>query len=79
MTYASDACNLSGGEKQKIAIARALLSGARILLFDEITNNLDEESVSSIEKIINSLKNKYTIIMVTHHKILSKPDQIIQI
>ena len=75
----SDACNLSGGEKQKLAIARALLSNAKILLFDEITNNLDKESINAIDKIITELKGKYTIIMITHGNILSKPDQIIEI
>lgn len=72
----TDACKLSGGEKQKLAIARALLTGAKILLFDEITNNLDKESVDSIEKIIDFLKGKYTIIMVTHGRVLSSPDNV---
>ena len=75
----TDACKLSGGEKQKLAIARALLTGAKILLFDEITNNLDKESIDSIEKIIDLLKGKYTIIMITHGRVLSSPDNVFKI
>ncbi len=75
----SDACLLSGGEKQKLAIARAILSDAKILLLDEITNNLDKESVKSIENLIDNLKDDYTIIMITHNNILGTPSQIFEI
>lgn len=57
--------NLSGGEKQRIGLARALLSNREILLFDEPTANLDEKNARAIEHQIFSLKNK-TIIMITH-------------
>lgn len=73
-----DGINLSGGEKQKIAIARALLSKTKVLLLDEITNNLDKESTSSIIELITRIKDKYTIVMITHNlEIMKKADRII--
>ncbi len=61
-----DAANLSGGEKQKLALARALLSNSKVILLDEVTNNLDPISKKDIEDIILKLKKDYTIIMITH-------------
>jgi ATP-binding cassette, subfamily B, bacterial PglK len=58
--------NLSGGQKQKIAIARALYANRDILLFDEITNNLDSENENKIIDTINKLKEKKTILFITH-------------
>ena len=58
---------LSGGEKQRVAIARTLVSGAEILVFDEPTSALDPISTSKIEDLAIELKKKYTIIMVTHN------------
>lgn len=59
---------LSGGQRQRIAIARALYRNAEILLFDEVTNQLDvgteEEVIATLEKVSRQSK---TIIMVTHH------------
>tara|TARA_B100000035_G_scaffold315305_1_gene335090 strand:- start:20148 stop:21878 length:1731 start_codon:yes stop_codon:yes gene_type:complete len=57
---------LSGGQKQRIAIARSLYHGAQILVFDEATSALDYSTESEIMKTINSLENKYTIIIVAH-------------
>lgn len=62
-------CNgkkLSGGEIQKIAIARALVRKPRLLIFDEITNHLDQESQKTILNIITSLRGKVTILFVSH-------------
>lgn len=76
----SDANNLSGGEKQKLAIARALLAKTKVLLFDEITNNLDNDTIKSILNLILKLKDKYTIVMITHNRdILSNADRIIML
>ena len=76
----SDACKLSGGEKQKLAIARALLTKSKILLMDEITNNLDRESIISIFNLLNKLKKKYTIVFITHNNEIDKyADKIITI
>lgn len=65
---------LSGGEKQRVAISRALINDPEILLADEPTGNLDEETSNSIHtlfKKINKEKNQ-TIIVVTHSRELSK-------
>lgn len=56
----------SEGKKQLLSIARALLSKAEILLFDEITSNIDPVTSEAIGKIIQDLKSDHTIIMVTH-------------
>ncbi len=73
-----DATNFSGGEKQRLAIARVLLTNAKILLFDEITNNLDRDAIKSINELIDKLKGKYTIIMITHDiECIKNSDRII--
>lgn len=58
--------NLSGGEKQRLAIARCLLLRTPIILFDEITSSLDNETSDEIRKVIERLKGKYTIIVIAH-------------
>ena len=65
---------LSGGEKQRGAIARALINSPKILLADEPTGNLDEETSEMIFKILKDInKNeKQTIIVVTHSKDLAE-------
>ncbi|MBK5253415.1 MAG: metal ABC transporter ATP-binding protein [Peptostreptococcaceae bacterium] len=57
---------LSGGEYQKVLIARGIASGADILLLDEPTANIDSESRKNIYQILSELKGKYTIIITTH-------------
>ena len=58
--------NLSGGEKQRIGIARALLSNAPILVFDEPTSSLDSETNDYVNKTLDSLDETKTIITITH-------------
>lgn len=58
---------LSGGQKQKVAIARTLMMNPKIVLFDEPTSALDFEVIQDIIGIISDLKKYLTIIIVTHH------------
>lgn len=58
---------LSSGEKQKIALARAILKDSAIILLDEVTKSIDEESRNSINQVIKELNYEKTIIIVTHN------------
>lgn len=71
--------NLSGGEQQRVAIARTMASGARILLADEPTGNLDKENGQKIVDILKVLahENGYCVIIVTHDlEIARQADQV---
>ncbi|PIE52159.1 hypothetical protein CSA37_07870 [Candidatus Fermentibacteria bacterium] len=57
---------LSGGEKQRVSLARAVNSCAPIMLLDEITSNIDNHSAQKIISIIKEIKDKRIIILVTH-------------
>ena len=61
------ALGLSGGQQQRLCIARLLAVEPEILLMDEPTSALDPISTMKIEELIAELKNKYTIIIVTHN------------
>lgn len=57
---------LSVGQKQRIAIARAILKKSSILLFDEITSALDNESQDAVNKLIDLISKDHTVIIITH-------------
>jgi phosphate transport system ATP-binding protein len=61
------AMNLSGGQQQRLCIARALAMKPDVLLMDEPTSALDPISTAKIEELIEVLKKRYTIIIVTHN------------
>ena len=57
---------LTDGETQKLALARALLSKAEVLLLDEVTSNIDPTSTTEISELLKDLKEDHTIIIATH-------------
>ena len=61
------AFNLSGGQQQRLCIARALATDPELLLFDEPTSALDPNATANIEDLINRLKEKVSILIVTHN------------
>ena len=61
------ALGLSGGQQQRLCIARALAVKPQVLLMDESTSALDPISTGQIEELVAQLKEKYTVIMVTHN------------
>ena len=65
---------LSGGEKQRVAVARALINSPSILLADEPTGNLDSKNAEKIQKLFKKINSQLnvTIVLVTHNKAFSK-------
>jgi phosphate transport system ATP-binding protein len=63
----ANAFELSGGQQQRLCIARALAVEPEVLLMDEPASALDPTATSKIEELIQELKKKYTIIIVTHN------------
>ena len=73
---------LSGGQQQRVAIARALASEAPIILADEPTGNLDEQTTTEIIEILkrSAHKNKKCVIVVTHSKeVAAAADQVLEL
>ncbi len=74
--------NMSGGQQQRTAIARALVNKPRIILADEPTGNLDSESTKNVYTILRDINKKLdtTFIIITHdQRIAEKTDRIVQI
>lgn len=71
-------CTLSGGEKQRVSIARAMLKDAQIILLDEATASLDPENEVEVQKAIDTLIKGRTVIAIAHRlKTIKGADQII--
>ncbi len=71
---------LSGGQKQRVALARALAVFPEILILDEATNSLDLESSISIRSSLQSIKNKMTILIISHETDFFKSvDKVLEI
>jgi ABC-type multidrug transport system fused ATPase/permease subunit len=76
----SGGVSLSGGEAQRIAIARALLRRPKLLLLDEPTSALDAEAEAAIVATLKRLKSQMTIVLVGHHlRAMSEADRIVVI
>lgn len=63
----SSALGLSGGQQQRLCIARAIAMKPEVILMDEPTSALDPISTGKVEELIEELKGKYTIVIVTHN------------
>jgi phosphate transport system ATP-binding protein len=61
------AMNLSGGQAQRLCIARALATNPEVLLMDEPTSALDPRATAAIEDLLFELQQQYTIVIVTHN------------
>ena len=70
--------SLSGGEKQRISIARAIMKDAPIIILDEATANVDPENEKELTEAIGALTKEKTIIMIAHRlKTVINADQIV--
>ena len=72
--------NLSGGQRQKIAIARAFYRKAAMIILDEATSSLDNKSEQEIIHVLKKLENKTTLIVISHKvETLKFCDKIIEL
>ena len=71
--------NLSGGEQQRVAIARSLATGAGVLLADEPTGNLDGENSRNVVELLTYLahKERYCVIIVTHDPAIAEASDVV--
>ena len=71
---------ISGGQRQRLAIARALYRSPEIIFFDEATSALDKKTEQNVMNSVNNLKGKVTIIFVSHdHNIFENCDKIVEL
>jgi lipoprotein-releasing system ATP-binding protein len=76
------ATDMSGGQQQRTAIARALMNNPKIILADEPTGNLDSESTQNIYNLLRDINEKFktTFVIITHdRRIAEKADRIVEI
>ncbi|MCM0647190.1 ABC transporter ATP-binding protein [Clostridium swellfunianum] len=76
------ATNMSGGQQQRTAIARALMNNPKIILADEPTGNLDSESTENIYNLMRDINKRFntTFVVITHdRRIAEKADRIVEI
>ena len=77
MTQSSEKAAHSGGEKQRISIARAIMKDAPVIVLDEATANVDPENEAELMQAIEALTKEKTIIMIAHRlKTVRDADQI---
>ena len=70
--------SLSGGEKQRISIARAMMKDAPVIFLDEATANVDPENENELVRAISALTREKTVIMIAHRlKTVKEADQIL--
>lgn len=73
-----DATNISGGQKQLLSLARALLTTSKIILLDEVTSSLDPNTTNKIISLLDNLKTDHTLIVITHNKdLMTVSDKLI--
>ena len=66
--------NFSGGQRQRLAIARALLHDTPVYIFDEVTSNIDVESENDIMEVIREMAKTKTVLLISHRlEMLSPP------
>lgn len=68
--------SLSGGQRRRLGIARVLLSGSDILIFDEVTAGLDQKNKDAVMDVINHLSADYIVVMISHEG-LTMTDQVV--
>jgi ABC-type multidrug transport system fused ATPase/permease subunit len=77
---AADGNNLSGGQRQRIGIARALYRDVKLLILDEATSNLDQETENAFVEALDTLRGKVTMIVIAHREnTLEKCDKVIRL
>ncbi len=77
MAISEQAHQFSGGEKQRFAIARAILRQAKVLLLDEPTSALDEVNKSELMTLLRELAENMKVIMISHNQELIKPEDTV--